>query len=323
MGLDWIENLIECEFAGALHVGGFDLRLCQQIHPMAGIGSQTNHQVSAVRIHSVVLSLSAGESSSDALNSSEFEQTTDICLWERLGKAAMLNIESSSYHRVDDHAIGAPWLGARKWLEVRIPQARVAHNSSSEWLQIKEAAEKARYAATLAGDEVGEMTCSELLEALELSRCLFLMNYIHGSALMENSNSFGSRGIAQKVASALGRILMLDLIIRNEDRLPCRELGWRGNSANLLLADEKSSMDMEALQEAHDKRRDGCMCGAVSALSKDKRTTSVASRLEAHNPGYGSMGFDPLDIVQPPLSSKRQGSISGKKQILMNFTSLQ
>ncbi|GAB2235801.1 hypothetical protein Droror1_Dr00026242 [Drosera rotundifolia] len=99
---------------------------------------------------------------------------------------------------------------------------------------------------------------------------------------------------------------MLDLIIRNEDRLPCRELGWRGNSANLLLADEKSSMDMEVLQEAHDKRRDGCMCGAVSALSKDKRTTSVASRLEAHNPGYGSMGFDPLDIVQPPLSSIRQ-----------------
>ena len=44
-----------------------------------------------------------------------------------------------------------------------------------EWLQIKEAAEKARDAAISEGDEVGEVTCSELLEALELSRCLFLM----------------------------------------------------------------------------------------------------------------------------------------------------
>lgn len=64
-----------------------------------------------------------------------------------------------------------------KWLGVRTPQARVIHNSSPEWLQIKEAAEKARDAATSDGDEVGEVTCSELLEALELSRCLYLMKY--------------------------------------------------------------------------------------------------------------------------------------------------
>ncbi|GMP53820.1 hypothetical protein CsSME_00019180 [Camellia sinensis var. sinensis] len=44
-----------------------------------------------------------------------------------------------------------------------------------EWLQIKEEAEKARDAATLKGDEISGLRCSELLEALELSRCLFLM----------------------------------------------------------------------------------------------------------------------------------------------------
>jgi len=54
-------------------------------------------------------------------------------------------------------------------------QARVVQNCSPEWLQIKEAAEKARVAAASEGDEVGEVTCSELLEALELSRCLLLM----------------------------------------------------------------------------------------------------------------------------------------------------
>jgi hypothetical protein len=57
-------------------------------------------------------------------------------------------------------------------------QARVIHNTSSEWQQIKEATEKAREAAASSGsDEVGEVTCFELLEALELSRCLFLMRY--------------------------------------------------------------------------------------------------------------------------------------------------
>lgn len=56
-----------------------------------------------------------------------------------------------------------------------IRQARVIHNSSTEWQMIKDAAEKARDMAVASGDEVGEVTCSELLEALELSRCLFLM----------------------------------------------------------------------------------------------------------------------------------------------------
>ncbi|WJX96109.1 hypothetical protein P8452_77355 [Trifolium repens] len=62
-----------------------------------------------------------------------------------------------------------------KWLGVQTPQARVIHNTSSEWLQIKEAAEKARDAASFEGDAIGETTCSELLEALELSRCLLCM----------------------------------------------------------------------------------------------------------------------------------------------------
>ena len=56
-------------------------------------------------------------------------------------------------------------------------QARVIHNTCLEWQQIKEASEKAREAANSEGDEIGEVTCFELLEALELSRCLFFMRY--------------------------------------------------------------------------------------------------------------------------------------------------
>lgn len=59
-------------------------------------------------------------------------------------------------------------------------EARVIHNTSSEWQQIREATEKAREAAANSqNDEVGEVTCFELLEALELSRRLFLMSYVH------------------------------------------------------------------------------------------------------------------------------------------------
>lgn len=51
------------------------------------------------------------------------------------------------------------------------------HSSSCEWQQIKDAVENARCAAIAIGDELQEMICSEMQEALELSRCLFLMKY--------------------------------------------------------------------------------------------------------------------------------------------------
>ncbi|GJY35683.1 hypothetical protein Tco_0421061 [Tanacetum coccineum] len=46
---------------------------------------------------------------------------------------------------------------------------RVIHKCSPEWLKIKEATEKARETTVSEADEVGEVTCSKLLEALELS----------------------------------------------------------------------------------------------------------------------------------------------------------
>ncbi|CBI15744.3 unnamed protein product, partial [Vitis vinifera] len=293
----------------------------------------------------------SGESTVDSRSSLPVEQATEISLWERLGKAAMMDIEScsfswdmlSSLHHTEhsssnDHsedemskalevtvnsggvvffalfnwpenddyflkegaavikfsssrvATQSERLGYEfaKWLGVRTPQARVIHNSSTEWLQIKEAAEKARDAAISEGDEVGEVTCSELLEALELSRCLFLMNYVHGSPLLESSSAFDSREAAEKTAAALGRVLMLDLVIRNEDRLPCRQLRWRGNPANLLLADKMASTDMDALEEAFDSAIKRYRPRVIRALQKERRATSVDSRLSPHNSGLVS-----------------------------------
>ncbi|XP_074278372.1 dual specificity protein phosphatase PHS1-like [Silene latifolia] len=311
----------------------------------------------------VDMPLSAGESDFGLEYSTASEKPTEVSLWQRLGKAAMLDIESnflcwdslSSLHHTehsgsaeqsDDDmckalevtvnsggvvffalfnqpvitdckfneaaavikfsssrmATQSERLGYEfaKWLGVRIPQARVIHNTSAEWLRIKDAAEKAKSAAVLEGDEVGEMTCSELLEALELSRCLFLMSYVHGSPLLESQNAFDSPESAEKIAAALGRILMLDLVIRNEDRLPCRQLGWRGNFANLLLADrpKAASTDRDWLEDAYDSAMKRYRPRMVRALQKERRSTSVDSRMNTHNPDYDSPKSDLPSAVE-------------------------
>ncbi|XP_061953714.1 dual specificity protein phosphatase PHS1-like isoform X1 [Populus nigra] len=298
------------------------------------------------------------------------EQSPEISLWDRLGKAAALDIELSSFswdmlsslHHTEHNssnensedemskalevtvnsggvvffalfnqpgnvdafhkeaaavikfsssrmATQSERLGYEfaKWLGVQTPQARVIHNCSPEWLQIKEAGEKARVAAALEGDEVGEVTCSELLEALELSRCLLLMSYVHGSPLLESSNSFESRETAERIAAAIGRVFLLDLVIRNEDRLPCRELRWRGNPANLLLAEKMTPSNVNALEDAFDSAINRYRPRVIKALQKERRATSVDCRLNSHNqggPGMESQGSDVFDITEAPKANK-------------------
>ncbi|KAI8544077.1 hypothetical protein RHMOL_Rhmol08G0267400 [Rhododendron molle] len=252
--------------------------------------------------------LSAGDFISDPVRSLPSEQATEISLWERFGKAAMLDIESNSFswdmlsslhHTEHGSSTEQSEDEMNKALE-----ARVVHNSSPEWLQIKEAADKARDAAISEGDDAGELTCSELLEALELSRCLLVMNYVHGAPLLDSSNAFDSKEASEKTAKALGRILVLDLVIRNEDRLPCRQLRWRGNAANLLLADKTASANMDAFEEAFDSAIQRYRPRVIRALQKDRRSTSVdSSRLSPPNSGLVSQSSDLSDLTESPKSS--------------------
>ncbi|XP_047340765.1 dual specificity protein phosphatase PHS1-like [Impatiens glandulifera] len=206
-----------------------------------------------------------------------------------------------------------------KWLGIRTPQARVIHNSSSEWQHIKEAAEKTKSQALLEGDEVGELTCSELLEALELSRCLLLMNYVHGSILMDSSNAFNSREAAQNTAAALGRILVLDLVIRNEDRFPCRQLGWRGNSANLLLTDKMLSTDFDMLEESFDSAIKRYRPKVIRALHKERRATSVERKLSFPDTDSVSNISDLSDINESPRSCRSVRSQNSIESTFIGF----
>ncbi|XXG79197.1 hypothetical protein AAC387_Pa09g0319 [Persea americana] len=306
----------------------------------------------------------AGQLVADPVDSSSFEQAREISLWERLGKAAMLDIESSEFswcslsslhhteHSSTEHSedemnkavevtvnsggvvffalfnkpendgvlqkeaaavikISSSRMSTQserlgyelaKWLGVQTPQARVVHNSSPEWQQIKDAAEKAREVAVSEGDDGGEMTCLELLEALEMSRCLLLMNYIHGSPLQDSPNAFESQEAAEKTAAALGRILMLDLIIRNEDRLACRQLGWRGNPSNLIFVDECPYEN--ASEDAFDSAVRRCTPGVISALRKERRSSSVDGKLGSHKP---KLKYDATDSqIDTKITSKNQ-----------------
>ncbi|OIW17792.1 hypothetical protein TanjilG_06477 [Lupinus angustifolius] len=200
-----------------------------------------------------------------------------------------------------------------KCLGVQTPQARVIHNTSSEWHQIKEATEKAREVACSEGDEVGEMTCFELLEALELSRCLFFMSYVHGSPLLESSRAFQSRESAERTSAALGRVLMLDLVIRNEDRLPCHELRWRGNSSNLLLTEKMISANTDTLPTVIDSAINRYRPKVIRALQKERRSTSADSRLDSHKgPVLISQTSELSEITESPstymMSLKDQSS---------------
>ncbi|XP_015937776.1 dual specificity protein phosphatase PHS1 [Arachis duranensis] len=325
---------------------------------------------------STMPSSSPGEAIEDATSDRPPKQT-EVNLWERLGKAEMLDIESSmfswdrltSLHHTEHSSInensedemnkalevtvnsggvvffaffnGLGGDGAfpkeaaavikisssrlatqserlgyefARWLGVRTPQARVIHNTSSEWLQIKEATEKARDAASSKGDESGEMNCSELLEALELGRCLYFMSYVHGSPLLESPYAFEYRETAERTSAALGRVLMLDLVIRNEDRLPCRQLRWRGNSANLLFAEKLISANTDTLGEALDSAMNHYGPRVVRALQNERRSVSMDSKSSSRNPTLLSQRSDVSDIVESAISTRMSlnGQTSGE-----------
>ncbi|KAJ3691831.1 hypothetical protein LUZ61_020995 [Rhynchospora tenuis] len=192
--------------------------------------------------------------------------------------AAVIKFSSSSRMATQSERLGYEFA---KHLGINTPQARVIHNSNDEWQRIREAAEKARESAASNGEEVGEMTCSDMLEALELSRCLFLMNYVHGSPLLETSKAFITQEAAGITAASLGRVLLLDLILCNEDRLPCRELGWRGNPANLMISDS-STCSTSSTHHKIPKVSNNPFVNSV--LQKEQRSNSADVRIESHQP---------------------------------------
>lgn len=98
--------------------------------------------------------------------------------------------------------------------------------------------------------------------------------------------------------------MLLDLVIRNEDRLPCQQLRWRGNFANLLLADKIDSVYVDGMKEPFESVINRYRPTIIRALQKELRSTSVDSRLSPHNTGLVSQSSDLSDMMESPKSSK-------------------
>lgn len=134
---------------------------------------------------------------------------------------------------------------------------------------------------------------------------ILFCSYVHGSPLLESRTPFNSREFAEKTAEALGRILILDLVLRNEDRLKCRPLGWRGNYDNLLVTDKEAYANLDSLDDAHDSAIIRYKPEIIRSPQKQKQRRSVSIS--------GSTGSDISDLVlgdsydpsEPEISSFR------------------
>ena len=74
---------------------------------------------------------------------------------------------------------------------------------------------------------------ADLDEELGRASCCLVLEFVPGRGLFRSPAAFewgsSGSGMGLKTAEDLGRCLTLDMLLGNADRLPCRELGWRGN----------------------------------------------------------------------------------------------
>ncbi|KAH7293146.1 hypothetical protein KP509_28G013800 [Ceratopteris richardii] len=121
---------------------------------------------------------------------------------------------------------------------VLCPQSRIIYRGSDEWNELQKAVERCLDTASSEVNEEVKAVYAEFIEVLTSSPCVLVMGYVKGHPFLESENAFHTQAVAQNTAAAMARIFLLDLILRNEDRLPCSELGWRGNPANLICTHE-------------------------------------------------------------------------------------
>ncbi|XP_024530549.1 dual specificity protein phosphatase PHS1 [Selaginella moellendorffii] len=200
-------------------------------------------------------------------------------------------------------------------LGVSTPQARIVRSESPEWSEIIRATENVK----LQNPDCVK-TCDEMLEALEINRCLLLMGYVTGCPLHKYKPPVLTQAIARRIAGSLGRVLLLDLVLRNEDRLPCQQLGWRGNPGNLLCTERTpigEPLQTKKLEFKVTGRRSIVSGRSVPPIPKHARerttTITVGTSVEAEQPQRNPPGGRALHLVaidsgvpRRPPSQKRE-----------------
>jgi hypothetical protein len=112
-------------------------------------------------------------------------------------------------------------------LEVTAPVSRLllkAHDGK-EWSALASAAES--------------LSSTELHKALQRKQSMLLLQFIAGSNLRSETDAWQGPLLTDS-CHALGRLMVLDMLLGNSDRLPIQSLSWRGNPSNVLWSTLRS-----------------------------------------------------------------------------------
>lgn len=112
-------------------------------------------------------------------------------------------------------------------LGINNPCSRIVHQEEdvidSEWNSV-------RRAASLCGRR-----CDEFVHCMDTHVSFLVLEHIPGLPLKDSISEAVSPERLSESSHTLGKILALDMILGNPDRLSCARLSWPGNSSNLVF----------------------------------------------------------------------------------------
>jgi len=112
-----------------------------------------------------------------------------------------------------------------RYVGVCAPECRIirANDHNNEWAALNDASKR------LQNDY------PDLLDELHQSSCALVMEYIPGMSLNELRLPLTFDAVST-LFDEFGRLIALDMLLGNADRLQCQSLGWRGNPGNVIYA---------------------------------------------------------------------------------------
>lgn len=195
---------------------------------------------------------------------------------------------------------------SNRYFHIRCPRIRFVTAEDPEFTAIHDAI-KALYLPL--NEELYEMGGHHSPKALFGGKGLMLMEFVKGKPLCHRSQ--GQRALTFADYFALGKLFLLDLLIRNTDRLPCakamprpgsRIIEDHGNAGNILFGDkpgEMWSIDPEMLTqvESHIEETYGAAFESVLQEmlhheAEDERYIAINNLFYSTNPGLAGV----LDI---------------------------
>lgn len=111
------------------------------------------------------------------------------------------------------------------YLSIPVPSSRIILFSEEETSEWNNALQNAR----------NRKMCKHLAQEMSRPGCLLLLEFVPGLPLVNSSKAFAEENI-EETSFLVGKILGLDMMLGNPDRLFCERLSWPGNSANLIFA---------------------------------------------------------------------------------------